>query len=290
MKNNYLVELSKAVDLSTTGMFTMNVPIWDGEIEYLTWLVQTQRQLFNDLLLGDYVDVGLQHLVDTIEFKRIFPNLFPIIGFGGKGHKDLWAHTKQVVKQCPKKRTVRIAALYHDVGKPSTFKLIDGKVTFHSHELMSVSLWREESLHHPLFHNQTENERVECLIDGLRHVEQYNDNWNDSAVRRVFLEYRHVWNELFDLATSDITTKNKKKEIEIKELSMRFHKRGLDINKSDVHAQERKLPKGLGTFITDTHGIRNSALGNYMRTLQENVLNGTIKLSEVNEWVLRNKP
>ncbi len=39
---------------------------------------------------------------------------------GGTGTKDVWAHTLQVVDNAPKNLVVRLAALFHDIGKPET--------------------------------------------------------------------------------------------------------------------------------------------------------------------------
>ena len=48
-------------------------------------------------------------------------------------HKDVWAHTRQVVKQAVPRPAVRWAALLHDIGKVPTRTFTQNGVHFHGH-------------------------------------------------------------------------------------------------------------------------------------------------------------
>ena len=57
-------------------------------------------------------------------------------------HKDVLAHTLAVVDKTSKNRMLRLAALFHDVGKPRTRAITDGGVTFHHHEVVGARMTR----------------------------------------------------------------------------------------------------------------------------------------------------
>ena len=58
-------------------------------------------------------------------------------------HKDVLAHTLAVVDKTSPDRLLRLAALFHDVGKPRTRAFGDGGVTFHHHEVVGARMTRE---------------------------------------------------------------------------------------------------------------------------------------------------
>jgi len=89
------------------------------------------------MLLGHDVDTALEWLHCTGILRQLFPELeatVDLVQEAGRQHKDVWDHTKQVVKQTVRRPLVRWAALLHDIGKvPTRVLLPDGRVTFHRH-------------------------------------------------------------------------------------------------------------------------------------------------------------
>ena len=87
--------------------------------------------------MGDDPERGLDVLHDGGILRAIFP--------GGPSddrlrrrcewsHKDVWKHTKQVVRQAVPRLEVRWASLFHDIGKVKTRSISpDGKVHFLGH-------------------------------------------------------------------------------------------------------------------------------------------------------------
>ncbi len=57
-------------------------------------------------------------------------------------HKDVLAHTLAVVDKTSADRVLRLAALFHDVGKPRTRAITDGGVSFHHHEVVGARMTR----------------------------------------------------------------------------------------------------------------------------------------------------
>jgi putative nucleotidyltransferase with HDIG domain len=79
---------------------------------------------------------------------------------------------------------VRLAALFHDIGKPETRLLDDSGVwTFYRHEKVSARLVRDigERLRYP----KALTNRMVHLIE--EHMFLYEDTWTDAAVRRLII-------------------------------------------------------------------------------------------------------
>ena len=95
------------------------------------------------ILSSSKPSVGLQLLQDTLLLPEFLPQLSALQGvetLEGKGHKDNFAHTLQVVDNISQKTDnlwLRWAALLHDIGKPATKKYEPGiGWTFHGHDFV----------------------------------------------------------------------------------------------------------------------------------------------------------
>ena len=66
-------------------------------------------------------------------------------------HKDVLAHTLAVVDKTSPDRLLRLAALFHDVGKPTHAGIRRGGVTFHHHEVVGARMTRNgmQALRYP---------------------------------------------------------------------------------------------------------------------------------------------
>ena len=88
-------------------------------------------------LCGRDVDVALEWLHEIgVDPRCCFPELEATVDLAqeaGRQHKDVWAHTKQVVKQAVPRPVVRWAALLHDIGKVPTRTFTKDGVHFHGH-------------------------------------------------------------------------------------------------------------------------------------------------------------
>ena len=95
----------------------------------------------NKLLLGDYIEKGLNYLVQSGLFNYIFLELLPILKDDETiPHKNLWKHILTVIRKSPKRLDVRWAAFLHDVAKPQTISY-DGKdVHFLQHENLGAEM------------------------------------------------------------------------------------------------------------------------------------------------------
>jgi len=98
-------------------------------------------------------------------------------------HKDVLAHTIAVVTNTdPSHLRVRLAALFHDVGKPKTRSFEGGGVSFHHHEVVGARM-TEERMRALRFPNELVEDVTKLVYLHLR-IHTYAMGWSDKAVRR----------------------------------------------------------------------------------------------------------
>jgi poly(A) polymerase/tRNA nucleotidyltransferase (CCA-adding enzyme) len=98
------------------------------------------------------------------------------------------------------KPLVRLAALLHDIGKPRTRVVRDGRVTFYNHQAVSRRMARH--ILNRLRFSKKERDYVLHLI--YYHMFGYTPSWTDAAVRRLIRKVgRENIADLFDLRIAD---------------------------------------------------------------------------------------
>lgn len=122
-------------------------------------------------------------------------------------HKDVLAHTIAVVQRSRPDRVVRLAALFHDIGKPKTRSFgPGGTVSFHHHELVGARMARDRmrALRYPADDIETVSKLVELHL----RFHTYGMGWTDSAVRRYVRDVGDLLEPLNELTRADCTTRN----------------------------------------------------------------------------------
>jgi poly(A) polymerase len=125
-------------------------------------------------------------------------------------HKDVLAHTIAVVGNThPEHLKVRLAALFHDVGKPKTRSIGPAGVSFHHHEVVGARM-AEERLRALRFSKEIVHDVTKLVYLHLR-IHTYAMGWTDRAVRRYVRDAGPLLDELNELQRADCTTRNKRK-------------------------------------------------------------------------------
>ncbi len=169
------------------------------------------RDELNKLLVVESPTAGLWFLVETGLAEQFLPEL-PALRLEQDPihrHKDVLAHTIAVVEKTRPELVVRLAALFHDVGKPATRSFARRTVTFHHHDVVGARMTRERmrALRYPTDLVRHVSELVELHL----RFHTYRLGWTDSAVRRYVRDAGPLLDELIELTRCDCTTRNPKK-------------------------------------------------------------------------------
>jgi poly(A) polymerase len=163
------------------------------------------------LLVGEQVTRGLSILVATGLAEAIIPELaaLELEQDPVHRHKDVLAHTYAVVEACEPDPVLRLAALLHDIGKPSTRQITPEGVQFHHHEVVGARM-AEKRLRDLRYPNHVIDD-VRKLVEMHLRFHGYGDGWSDAAVRRYVRDAGPLLDKLNQLTRADVTTRNERR-------------------------------------------------------------------------------
>lgn len=162
------------------------------------------REEINKILLSNKPSRGIRLLDELGLLEFIFPEVFRTKGFNQHStfHKDdVYNHSLNVLDKTKANLNIRMAALYHDVGKIDTFFLDEnGEGRFFGHQKVS-----ENSLRERLKILKYSNKFIE---DTTILVRRHMDNTNTYTKKSVRKLLRNLGEEsllnLFDLQKADV--------------------------------------------------------------------------------------
>jgi poly(A) polymerase len=162
-------------------------------------------------MCGDNVAIALEALVDSGLANEFVPEL-PALAVEQDPihkHKDVLAHTIAVVEKTNPRLRLRLAALFHDVGKPATREIGKGGVSFHHHEVVGARMARKRmnELRYP---KDIIKDTSQLVFLHMR-PHTYKMGWTDSAVRRYVRDAGPLLEDLNELVRCDVTTRNKRR-------------------------------------------------------------------------------
>ena len=178
---------------------------------------------FLKILTSSKPSVGLQLMHTTGVLKVVFPEVAHMGGVDQRQdfhHKDVLQHTFRVldnVAEASPDVWLRFAALLHDIAKPRTKAFKEGiGWTFHGHEELGARMVR------PIFRKMRlpfeKIGYVEKLVRlHLRPMALVDEGVTDSAVRRLLFEAGAEVDDLMALCRADITSKNPKLVVQVKQ-------------------------------------------------------------------------
>lgn len=238
---------------------------------------QRLRDAMELAIMGRDVDLALEWMHQGGILRVLFPELeatVDLVQETGRQHKDVWAHTKQVVKQTVRRPLVRWAALLHDIGKVPTRTFTAEGVHFHGHAEVGARMFDKVV---PRFtFARDERQTIRFLVKHHLRTNQYSEAWTDSAVRRFHREMGPHMIDLLDLSRADITSKRPGRRKQLLEQISALADRVQRLAEED--AKQPPLPGGVGNAIMDAFELAPSRLiGDLKRALEGAIESGELE-------------
>lgn len=225
--------------------------------------------------------IGLKLLYITGLLDSAFPEIAQIAKLRQNRkprHKDIFEHTLKVVDAVAENGGVietRIAALLHDIGKPST-RRFEPKLgwTFHGHEVVGERI--VEGLGKSWKLPSATAEKVAKLVRlHMRPINLSDEGVTDSAVRRLGTQAGEDIDELIKLCRADVTSSDPKR---VKHYLQNFEKVVEHLQEVVQKDQLRAFQSPVrGEVIMKEAGIGPCPLvGKLKKAIEEAILDGII--------------
>lgn len=220
------------------------------------------------MLVSQRPMLALELLDQASLLERVLPELAACKGVPQSGFHthDVYGHTLLTVAGTRSDLTLRLAALFHDVGKPAT---ATGDGAFTGHEEVGAAM--AGAAMERLRFSQKEIDTVVGLVRLHLRPVFYKSEWSDGAVRRLARDAGPHLDRLMDLARADIAASAYPEPEKLDELQAR-------LDSVLAERPSRIQPLVSGKDVMDARGIPpGREVGRIKQRLEELVMDGVVR-------------
>ena len=151
-----------------------------------------------------YAPEYLDNLKTYDTLQHLFPELYNCIGVsGGPQHnEDVYTHCVDALRAAIEWKysiDLRLSCLFHDIGKPKSYRKENGAVHFHSHELTGSNIAYSVCKRFGYKH-----ETCEYVSWAVRyHMYRIENDTGNKTLRRWLYNVGKDWRDLFSLRAAD---------------------------------------------------------------------------------------
>ena len=202
------------------------------------------REEFFRIILSEKPSSGIMNLEEMGALNIILKELSDMVGFNQKNphHKrDLYGHTLCVLDKVDPILNLRLAALFHDIGKPHTQSIDkEGIAHYYNHHKIGAKM-AEDILKRFKASNELINKTTILILEHMNHHNEFSHKGLKRLIRKV--GEKEIFN-LFSLQKADIKCSNPNASIdhiierEKKVKDVLDNKEAIDIFQLDINGKD----------------------------------------------------
>ena len=216
--NEDYLRILRAARFASQLEFTIDESTFQAGKQYSSHIKKvSMERIFNEvykLLLNQIPSYGIRILEKMGVLKVILPEIIPAIGFkqyNPHHEMDVYNHILCVLDNTPSVIQIRLAALFHDIGKPYTLTMDEeGIGHFYGHDKLGAEISKEV-----LKRFKASNNLIEEVYNLVKEHMNHHANFKDKGLKRLIrrLGEEEVFH-LIELQIADIKCSNKEANVD----------------------------------------------------------------------------